>query len=114
MENPRNNNSRSSEFRYIYANGIAASFTGNEAVLVFGLKENPADPPSGMREEVGVIMVPLVMKTLAVTLTKIVEDFESKAGQVLPVEPAVLSALDKAIKAAKGVNPFPTVSPPPS
>lgn len=107
MDDARKENKRSNDFRYVYANGLATAFTGSEAMIVFGIKENPGDSSQVMREEVAVMMSLLTAKTLALTLTRILEDLEKKTGQNVTIDQAVRDRLEK-ILANAVVSPSPT------
>jgi len=100
-ENPRLNNARSKDFRYVYTNGITAQFGGHDFTLVFGIKEWQTSNDGKLFEEVGVVMTPTTAKMLAITLTKAVENFEKSSGNVILVDKAILGVIDKFVEAAK-------------
>ncbi len=107
MENLGSANTRSNDFRYLYANGIATAFNGIEAIIAFGIKENLGDTSSKIREEVAIVMHPITLKNLAMTLSRVIEDFEQRTGQTIPVDESAKAAVEKALKEAVAApSPF--------
>ena len=114
-ENPRSKNTRSKDFRYIYTNGLGAQIGGNEVILIFGIKEDQTIQDNKLQEEVGVIMTHATAKTLAVTLNKVIENYEKATGNNILVDPAAINQVEKAIEeATKRPTASSTSSPPPS
>lgn len=111
-ENPRAKNTRSSEFRYVYANGMGVQFGGSDVTLVFGIKENPASPDDKIMEEVAVIMTHVTAKHFALSLAKMITHVEQANGKVIPVENENLDKLERFLneitKSTKAINPSPT------
>jgi hypothetical protein len=92
---------RTKDFRYIYSNGQKISFSGNEVILVFGIKEDPSTADDNILEEVGVAMTLATAKLLAVTLTRTVEHFESTNKTVILVDQTRIENLEKILRAAE-------------
>jgi hypothetical protein len=100
VDNPRLRNTRSKDFRYVYANGLGAQYGGNEFILIFGIKEDTSPTDGKIMEEVGVVMTANTVKNLAISLTKMIEHLELTTGTKIPVEQDKLDIIEKTLKEA--------------
>lgn len=99
MKSPVSKNSRSKDFRYIFANGIGVRFNDNDVTLIFGVKEGDSDEEAVL-EEVGVILTPKTAKLLAETLSQVIQNFEQTTGVTLPTNEAFLKSLEESFLAS--------------
>lgn len=105
MSNSRDENTRTKDFRYIYANGLALQFSGSDVMLVFGNKEDQGNPNQKFLEEIGVMMTHVTAKALSQTLVQVIEHYEKTTGVIIPIEQArkdrveaMLASLPPAVK----------------
>ena len=92
-------NTRSKDFRYVYAGGFSMFFNGQDAIIKFGVKvDGNLDI---LHEEVGVIMTPTTMKLLGKLLVRMSEMVETATGQEIPVDPTKLAAIEHSIQSAE-------------
>lgn len=70
------NNSRISGFRTHYTNAFGIQFNGNELIAYFGILHDIGNPADGFEEQTALAMSPSNMKALALTLSKIVDQYE--------------------------------------
>ena len=94
------NNTRATDFRYVYSNTTSLQFMGQEAVLTFAVVRNPSNVNDGAEEQVAVGMTASNLKALAYTVNRIIEHFEKSAGAEIPVSGDLVKAADTAIAAA--------------
>ncbi len=94
--NPRSKNTRSKDFRYVYANGIGMQFGDNDVTLVFGVKEDPTDIEEKMMEEVAIFLTPSTAKALSMSLAAIIEQAEKSGGKI-PIDQSKMDNLLKVI-----------------
>lgn len=98
------NNTRSQDFRNVYANVFGISFGPNEALVTYGIQTNPGTDDLSMEEQVGVILSHAGAKLLSKLLTMIVEDFEESAGAAIPIEQAKIDGLAEIIVKNKEIR----------
>ncbi len=92
-------NTRSKDFRYVYAGGFSMLFNGQDAIIRFGVKVDGS--LDILHEEVGVIMSPSTMKLLGKLLVRMAEMVETATGQEIPVDPSKLAAIEQSIQSAE-------------
>jgi hypothetical protein len=88
---------QSKDFRVVFTNSFALRFSDNDVLLRFSVDLDPPDQESVALEEVAVAMTPRSAKLLALTLSKVLESFESAAGPI-DVPQDKLDALEEAIR----------------
>jgi len=91
------NNTRAEGFRYVYANTVGVQFMGPDGILTFSVFRNPADDKEGAEEQVAIGMNAPAIKALAITLSRVIENFEKAAGSEIPTNPELTASLDKMV-----------------
>ena len=91
------NNTRSSEFRFVFSDTPTIQFMGSQAILTFGILRNPANPNDGAEEQVAVVMTGVGLKALSYSMNRIIESFETTSGSVIPVPDQLVQMVDKII-----------------
>jgi hypothetical protein len=92
-------NSRSQDFRFVFANTFSVSFGQAEAQLIFGIQTNPGTQDVTMEEQVGLITTHPATKLLVQMLAMIIEAHEKATGVEIQVDPARLEQIKQALAA---------------
>ena len=95
---------RSPNFRYIYANGVALNFNGNECILKFGMKDDPNTPDESMYEEVAIVLSPATAKLIGTLLVKVIAAAEVLSGNAIVIDQTKIASIDEAIERANTEN----------
>ena len=95
------NNTRSEFFRYLFANVTSLQFTGPEAIITFGVARNAGSPNDGTEEQIAVGMGVNTLKALVYSANRIIESYEHHNNLKVPIEPSLVSDVDRVIKAAE-------------
>lgn len=77
--------SRSSEFRYIFANAAGLGINDNELRLMFSFCED-LTVPEGAIEQVGIILTPPTAKLVARMLVESIDHYERISGKTIPFD----------------------------
>ncbi len=94
-------NTRSQDFRYVFANTIGMTFGPTEVQLIFGIqKQTGSDDPS-MEEQVGLVVTHPAAKLLAHMIGAVMADYEEATGTVVPIDPAKIAQLQTMLDDAK-------------
>lgn len=88
-------NTRSNDFRQVYANTYNFQFNGIDLVMKFGILHELANPSGGMEEQVSVIVNLSGMKTLALFLSAMTDAHEAATGTKIPLSPETQATLAK-------------------
>ncbi len=111
MNNSSTKNTRSQDFRRVFANTFSVAFSATEAQIIYGIQSNPGTDDVTMEEQVGVIFTHTAAKLMGQMLTLLVSDFEEASGTEIALDPAKLAGLQtlidqaKAARAKQGANP---------
>lgn len=104
MQNPRTNNTRSKDFRYVYANAFGLGFGNNEVQLIGGIQTNPGTPDPAMEEQVALIFTHTSAKQIAQMLNMLIADLEEANGQTIPIDQEKIKILEGLIAANKAAR----------
>jgi hypothetical protein len=94
-------NTRSRDFRFVYANTFGFKFGPNELQLLGGIQSNPGSEDPSMEEQIGFIISHQAAKLLATVILKMIGSLEEASGAVIPLDAEKLAGLDEMINAAK-------------
>jgi hypothetical protein len=101
---------KSHHFRYVYANGFGFQGGPNEMTLTFGFKGNPLESDDSTIQEVGVIMLPSLVKLIAKTLTEIVAHIEKTNNSEIPFDASKMEELKKVLELSTAATSSPLPS----
>jgi hypothetical protein len=94
-------NSRSRDFRYVFANTFSIAFGPAEVQMTAGIQLNPASDSPAMEEQIGFIITHPAAKLLGIMLMKLVTSYEEESGTIIPLEESKVKSIDDAIALAK-------------
>ena len=97
-------NTRSQDFRFVYANTFGLSFGPNEAQVKFGIQQNPGTDDTLMEEQVGVIFSHAAIKMFVLMLSKVIANFEEAAGKEIPLDSEKVKRLEEYLVSLKGAD----------
>jgi Protein of unknown function (DUF3467) len=95
MPNQRAANTRSQDFRYVFANTFGITFGPQEVQVVFGIQSEPGTDSVTMEEQVGIIYTHVAAKLLAESLLHMIDNFEKATGSIVPLDQSKIDALDE-------------------
>ena len=99
MSPPESANSRSNDFRFVYANTFVVMFSPVEVQLIAGIQNNPGSADARMEEQVGLVMPHAAAKQIVEMMRILLEDLEDQLGAPIPVDMSKMTEL-KAMVAA--------------
>lgn len=78
---------RSSDFRWVYANGFHMQVNENEMLIGLGVTEDISNPATSISEQVGVVMTLRSAKLLGKTICDAIANYETAQGIEIPLSP---------------------------
>ena len=95
------NNTRSSDFRFVFSDVAGVQFNGIQGISTFGIVRNPSDPiAGGAEEQVAVGMTAMSLKALSYSLSRLVDNFEKTTGTEIALADEMVRIMDEAIAKA--------------
>lgn len=102
-------NSRSQDFRFVFANSIGFAFTDNESRVLFGINEDAASDDS-ILEQVGVVMTHKTLKLLGTLINEMIGHYERTTGNEIPIDQGKLEEIRRVIESSQGDSTSSTAS----
>ena len=97
-------NTRSQDFRFVFANTFAVTFGPTEVQLIYGIQKKPGSDDPTMEEQVGIIFTHAAAKLIAEMLGLLVKNLEDATGRVIEIEPTKVAGLRQMLDASKAAR----------